>query len=317
MADRAQRLFKIIDLLKTGRPNVKALATTLQVSRRTILRDIDDLRKLSLAINFDTQKQRYTICGSMMLPETQFTLEEAWTLITLCFDADCDIPFLKPAKTAALKLQSIFPQAIQKEIHDFGNSLFLQKTPVNPLEGVESVFDALLKSVQQRHSIRIWYKSPIEPEFITLLSPYRLFFGRHAWYAIGRSSMHKEIRMFHIGRIRNFEKTGQPFEISKGFTLKQFFGNAWSMIRERGPDQEVVVRFSPLVAQNVSEVAWHPTQRILWNDDGTMDYRVTVSGLNEISWWILGYGKEAEVLQPKKLRDMIRSHVETMLQKYL
>lgn len=317
MADRSQRLFKIIDLLKTGRPNVEALAIALNVSRRTILRDIEDLRKFGLAINFDTRQQRYTICGSLMLPETQFTLEEAWALITLCFDADCDIPFLKPAKTAALKLQSIFPKQIQKEIHDLGNSLYLQKTPVNPLEGAESVFDALLKSVQQHLSIRIWYKSPIEPELVTLLSPYRLFFGRHAWYAIGRSSLHREIRMFHIGRIKKFEKTEQVFEIAKGFTLKQFFGNAWSMIRERGPDQDVIIRFSPLVAQNVSEVAWHPTQRISWNEDGTMDYHVTVSGLNEISWWVLGYGKEAEVLEPQKLKDMIRTHVEAMLQKYL
>ena len=47
-----------------------------------------------------------------------------------------------------------------------------------------------------------------------------------------------------------------------------------------------------------------------------MDFHVTVSGLKEISWWILGYGKEAEVLKLQKLREMIRSHAEEILKKY-
>ena len=67
------------------------------------------------------------------------------------------------------------------------------------------------------------------------------------------------------------------------------------MIPEKGRDSEVVVRFSKLVAQNVAEVNWHKTQRLAWRDDGTLDFHVTVSGLNEISWWILGYGDQAEV----------------------
>ncbi len=76
------------------------------------------------------------------------------------------------------------------------------------------------------------------------------------------------------------------------------------------------MRFSKMVAQNVAEVAWHKTQKVKLNDDGTLDFRVTVSGLGEISWWILGYGDQAEVLQPPKLRQMIAERVGRMAKCY-
>ena len=71
-----------------------------------------------------------------------------------------------------------------------------------------------------------------------------------------------------------------------------------------------------MVADNVAEVAWHKTQRVVRNDDGTLDFHVTVSGLQEISWWILGYGDQAEVLQPAELRQLVAARAVRMAQRY-
>ncbi len=71
-----------------------------------------------------------------------------------------------------------------------------------------------------------------------------------------------------------------------------------------------------MVAQNVAEVTWHKTQQLTFNKDGTLDFQVTVSGLNEISWWILGYGDQAEVLKPPELRSLIAQRVERMAAMY-
>ena len=83
------------------------------------------------------------------------------------------------------------------------------------------------------------------------------------------------------------------------------------MIRGR-KRHDVVVRFRPLVAHNVAEVRWHRTQRVTWNEDGSIDFRASVDGLTEIRWWILGYGDQAEVLAPQELRDELRRHAEAM-----
>jgi predicted DNA-binding transcriptional regulator YafY len=43
---------------------------------------------------------------------------------------------------------------------------------------------------------------------------------------------------------------------------------------------------------------------------------VQVSGLREISWWILGYGDQAEVLKPAALRDLIAQRALRMAEMY-
>lgn len=57
--------------------------------------------------------------------------------------------------------------------------------------------------------------------------------------------------------------------------------------------------------QICSFVPWHRTQRVSWNDDGSLDFQVLVAGLHEISSWILGYGNETEVIEPPELREIV------------
>jgi proteasome accessory factor B len=57
---------------------------------------------------------------------------------------------------------------------------------------------------------------------------------------------------------------------------------------------------------------WHKTQKTEFEDDGSLLFRARVSGLSEIVWWILGYGDQAEVLQPKKLRLLIAQRAKNM-----
>jgi proteasome accessory factor B len=124
------------------------------------------------------------------------------------------------------------------------------------------------------------------------------------------------VRTFNLGRIASLELLDERFQVPRGFTIERYLGNAWHLIPEPGRDEEVVIRFRKMVARNVAEVAWHKTQRLVRRDDGTLDFHITVSGLNEISWWILGYGDQAEVLEPARLRDMIAAHAARLVETY-
>ena len=316
--EKTFRLLKLLAMLQTGRANVKLLSTECNVHPRTVLRYIGILKRCGFVINFDKEQKRYVIVNSAVLPELQLTVDEALAVITLCFEIGDTkhIPFLQAARSAAVKLQGLLPPSIADQVSRHGNTIRIRANPVNPLTGSQSAFEAVRRSYQTRCAVRIAYKSPIEPEFRTLLHPYQLLFSRRSWYVIGRSSLHREVRTFHVGRITAFEETDTAYRISRGFSLQKYFRNAWNMIPESGPDHDVIVRFSPLVARNVSEVLWHSTQRVLPNNDGSIDFHVTVSGLNEISWWILGYGKEAEVRHPPALREMIRKHIAELAKKY-
>ena len=206
-----------------------------------------------------------------------------------------------------MKLESSLPARLRDQLREVTAALHIQPPPNNPLKGRKPVYDQLLDAIASRRNVRIRYGSlKEEKKIVTRLSPYRLFFSRRSWYVVGRSSLHRAKRTFHLGRILQIEPLDDRFQIPRGFSIERYLRNAWHMIPEKGRDREVVVRFGKLVAQNVAEVNWHKTQRVVFRDDGSADFHVTVSGLNEISWWILGYGDQAEVLRAARAAPVDR-----------
>lgn len=267
---------------------------------------------------FDENEQRYRIPSDYFLPPTNFTPEEALALIVLCSDLGehSHLPFFRPAQSAALKLESSLPDRLRRQLRSPGSAIKIRLEPSNQLSAHERVYDELVDALAERRPARMNYRSPVEPEICTKVHPYRLLFSRRSWYLIGRSSLHRSVRTFNVGRITRLETLDEKYEIPRGFSLSRYLRNAWHLVPEPGPDRKVTVRFSKLVAQNVAEVAWHKTQQLHFNDDGTLDYHVTVSGLTEMSWWILGYGDQAEVLAPDELRARIAAKAAKMIEIY-
>ena len=98
--------------------------------------------------------------------------------------------------------------------------------------------------------------------------------------------------------------TNKYFIGRDNFDLADYLGKAWSMIPE-GRLYHIKLRFLPKVAETITEVEWHSTQKVTYNSDGSAIVEFRVDGLGEIFWWILGYGDQVEVLAPKELRQRV------------
>jgi proteasome accessory factor B len=239
--------------------------------------------------------------------------------LVLCNDlgGGSRLPFFEPAQRAAMKLAGSLPEKLREQLRATGDVVHVKLDPNNPLENSRPVFEQLLQAVGERRCVRIRYQSLAEDKHIsTRLQPYRLLFSRRSWFVIGRASLYRGTRTFNLGRIRRLEILDEHYQIPRGFNLDRYLRNAWHLIPEKGPDHEVTIRFGKLVAQNVAEVAWHKTQQVHFRADGSMDFQVTVSGIHEISWWILGYGDHAEVLSPPELRRLVAQRAAGMVQRY-
>jgi proteasome accessory factor B len=319
--DRIHRLLRLIELLQSGRVhNATQLAEQCGVSRRTIFRDLNTIQDSGIPVRYDEARQGYSLPTPRFLPPADFTLDEALALLVLCGElanGAQSIPFLRSARAAALKLMSSLPAHLQEYVGRLTESVAIRLDPHNPLAGSQQHFELLIRAQTERRPVRILYASLAEQkEISTLLNPYRVLFNRRSWYVIGRSSLHRAVRTFNIGRVRKAELIEGHYRIPPRFSLEHHLGDAWNLIREPGKRRDVVVRFQPKVATNVAEVQWHKTQRIVHHDDGTIDFHVTVDGLGEIVWWILGYGDQAEVLKPPELRDEIQRRIESMRRTY-
>jgi proteasome accessory factor B len=316
---RISRLVQLLGLLQAGKGhNATELARACEVSRRTIFRDLDVLRQAGVPLLFDDEHDKYRIPGTYFLPPTNFTTEEALAVIVLCYEmgSDSRLPFYEAAQSAALKLEGSLPGRVREQLRDISTAVQIKMEPGNPLAGQMPVYRQLLGAIAARRAVQILYDSYSDGQTIRLkLCPYRMLFSRRSWYAIGRSSVHCEVRTFNVGRIRSMEVLDENFYVPRGFSIQRYLGNAWHLIPD-GPDADIVVRFSPMVARNVAEVVWHKTQRVVWRDDGSMDFHVRVAGVREISWWILGYGDQAEVIKPARLRQLIADHAARLVDRY-
>ena len=181
---------------------------------------------------------------------------------------------------------------------------------------VTETFNLLWRATLKHQAVELVYDSYYErAEIKTVLHPYYLTFVSRGWYAIGRSSLHAEVRTFKLERVVRARLTGDSFEPDPDFKPANYFGNAWQMIRGNKLCH-VAIRFSPKVAGNVEEVIWHSTQQCTSLEDGSLRFEVDVDGVEEMSWWVLGYGKEAVVEKPAALRKIIADQAKAMVAHY-
>lgn len=310
----------LIGRLQTGSGRgASALATDCGVSRRTVFRDLEVLREAGVPVGYNAEQETYRVDGAYYLPPTNFTPEEALSVLVLCHELgdSAGLPFYSPARTAALKLESSLPQRLREYVREITDAIQIRLRQTNPLDEHEPVYQRVVAALHVRQAVRIRYDSFAEHRHLsTKLFPYRLLFHRRSWYVIGRSSTHRAVRTFNVGRILAAEPLEERYRVPRRFNVERYLRNAWQLIPERGRDVEIFVRFSPLVARNVAEVLWHRTQRLSFAPDGSLEFRATISGIHEISWWILGYGDQAEVIEPPKLRQLIAKRLDGMSRVY-
>ncbi len=227
------------------------------------------------------------------------------------------VPLYEAAFSAAAKLEASLPTPLRNELRGTTRAINIRLCQASHLDGKGGFHQQLVTAIGDRNVVRMEYESYTEWQRIsTKLRPYKLLFSRRSWYVIGRSSLHREVRMFNLSRIISMNVLRERFTMPRNFDLDKYLRNAWHLIPGSGRDAQEKVRIKPLVAGNVGELLSHKTQRTKLLDDGSLEFTATVSGLNEIAWWILGYGDQAEVLQPAKLRQLIAQRARNMAAMY-
>ena len=316
---RIYRLLRVITMLQGSKSYTAAeLARELEVSRRTIFRDLNMLEMAHIPYYFDPDRRGYQINRHFFLPPVNLTLPEALAMLLLAgrLRGAERLPLLAHASRAAVKLETALPDAVRRHVGSVIDHLHATLGPLSRHEGLDDMFDRLAQAVADRKVCRLVYISFYERRQITVtVHPLRLAFTGRAWYLLALSVKHGDVRTFKLGRIRRLTVTDARFTPPDESRLDRHFGGAWSMIPE-GRLYKVHVRFDSKVAGNVAEVQWHPSQRVQWNDDGSLEFSAQVDGIGEITWWILGYGPHAEVVAPATLRRRVLQAAKDMVGKY-
>ncbi len=313
---RIGRVVKILTALQAGRDYaVGDLAKLFGTSRRTIFRDLKELQTIGVPYRYDAKTGGYTIDPEFFLPPIDLNLQEALSLLLLVHKArgQIQLPFKNSTLLAALKIENNLPAKIRRYCNTALRNISTRAGAQAPTNRLDETFAQLQKAIAQRRKVNILYHSLFEGKTIEVeLSPYHLMYNQRAWYVLGLSSLHNSVRTFKLNRIKRPQISDKCFVGGEDFDLHDYLGKSWSMIPE-GRIYNVKLRFLPKVAENVAEVQWHSTQKVTRNDDGSAIIEFRVDGLGEITWWILGYGDQVQVLAPKILRDGVLKTAKNMI----
>ena len=88
----------------------------------------------------------------------------------------------------------------------------------------------------------------------------------------------------------------------------------WSYAADEKRKHEVHIRFEGYAARVVGERMWHSTQAIrsLKSDGSVIEFQADLSGLEEITRWVLSWGSKAKVLGPPELKRRVQTELKKM-----
>ena len=309
-------MVRILTMLQSGQCYTTGdLAEMLGISRRTVFRDLKDLQKAGVPCYYNEKTGGYNIHREFFLPAQDISPQEALGLLLLVYKARdyINLPFRDSALRAVLKIENNLPDKIKKYCNAVLQNSSIKAEPQTETELLDKIFAQLQNAILEKHIVKIRYCLPCEQKSIlTNLNPYHLMYIDHTWYVMGKSSLHKEIQKFKLNQIKELNTLDKCFVEDNKFDIHEYLGQAWSMAPE-GRLYNIRLKFKPEVAHSVAEVQWHSTQMVTFEDDGSAIIEFRVDGLNEITWWILGYGDKVQVLGPATLRQRIVETVEKIV----
>jgi predicted DNA-binding transcriptional regulator YafY len=133
-------------------------------------------------------------------------------------------------------------------------------------------------------------------------------------YLVGYCHVRKAVRIFAMERIRALDVLRTRFTMPVGFDAQEYLKDAWGIVR--GELVAVKVIFAKSVARYIEERLWHPSREVRQLDDGGVEITLRVADTVEVRRWILGYGAQAEVVEPASLREALRAEAEAMVRRF-
>ena len=307
---RVHRLIRLITLLQGHAVrSADELTIALGVSRRTLFRDLKMLE--AAGVPYYHQRGRgYRIRQDFFLPPVQMTAVEMMGLLVLAKTAEADParPLAPAAISAIHKLVASLPEPMRDACRDLTAAVSVDPGPWVDGDRENRRYFELQTCIDRRVHCEFVYRSPSDPEPMRgVMAPLALHLAGHAWYVLGTTSLHgDEVRMFKLVRFESVHATSQRFTRAKPYSPTEKLGLAWRLNPE-GQVHDIELEFEPMVAQNVAEVRWHPTQKVEHRPDGRCRVRYRVDGIREIAWWLCGYANQCRVIKPVALRDLVIS----------
>lgn len=309
MSVKAGRLVSILLLLQTrGRMTAAQLAEELEVSVRTVYRDVEALGAAGVPLYGDAgHAGGYRLLDGYRTRLTGLTRDEAEALFLAGAPGPAAELGLGPVLAAAqLKVRAALPAELRAHADRISGRFHLDAPGWYARAEEAPYLPQVAEAVWNSRVLRVVYRRWAEPTDVERrLEPYGLVLKAGRWYVVAGPGP----RTYRVDQILELTFSGEEFTRPEGFDLTAHWTSYQRDFHDRLYRHEAVVRTAPGVV-----LPRAVPDRV--DPDGWTVARVPVESLGHAQAEFLGLGTGVEVLEPPELRERMARTIAELAGRY-
>ena len=218
---RADRLFEIIQIFRRKKlVRARDLALSLEVSERTIYRDIRDLMASGVPIDGEAGVG-YVLRGGFDLPPLMFDEQEIEALVlgSRIVETWGDPELAEAASNVIAKVEAVIPERLRQHMAETA-----LVAPANHwAEPTALDIAGMRRALRNRQKFRFGYRDESGRSSERSVRPLALAFYGPVWLLVAWCELREDFRSFRLDRMSRFEILEDRFRPERGKTLNDFF----------------------------------------------------------------------------------------------
>ncbi|MDI6517122.1 WYL domain-containing protein [Streptomyces coelicoflavus] len=319
---RADRLVSLVLLLRQrGRTTAETLARELEVSTRTVLRDMEALSAAGVPVYAERGRHG----GFALLPDFRTALtglshDEALALVVAGSRRGAQLFGLGSAlASAVLKVVDALPEGLRDTAAGAAQRLLIDPETdllsrrVAPEEVPDSIAAEVRRAVFAGHRLRIYYEAVGRPPTWRTVDPIGLVTVRDQGYLLAKRGT--EDRTYRLSRVLAAEELDEVAQRSDTVDLDRAWRERNVRFRTGGDTTVVVVRVDPDRREHLVATALEVLSEET-DEDGRLRLHVVFQDARHAEWALWEHAMDAEVEAPQWLRAALRDRATVIAARY-
>jgi proteasome accessory factor B len=316
-----ERMMQIHQRIKSGGyPNSTHLARQLEVTARTIKRDVEFMKdRLTLPIEYDPRRYGYYYSQPVdQFPSLPMNESEVFAMMI----ADKAVaqyhgtPWHKPLEAAFKSLAGQLNQEASYSLGDLDAAFSFR--PLAPEDADLKMFETLTQGLKDRRALQFLYRNLGSRQANTRrVLPYHLACIDNHWYLFALDEDRKAMRTFVVSRMKNvvLRRKRFPKPTAKQFDPDEYLKGCFTVFKGRD-DYEVVLEFDAWATDLIRNRRWHASQEFTELRNGCSRLRFRLNNIEEMERFVLSFGTHATVVRPEELVIRMQKTTTTLAKRY-
>ncbi|MFH1463908.1 MAG: WYL domain-containing protein [Pseudomonadota bacterium] len=318
--NKGQKMVRLLEWMqRRGGIRVREIEAGLDLDPRSMRRYLSDLRDLGLPVMEDGRGEErvvyldpaYRRAGVQLNLGEMISLRFGRTLFNFLEGTG----FAEDMNQAIDRLEPTMSRGNADMVQQFDHTFLAVPEHGKEYHEVAEVIDEILSALLYTNRADATYRAARGQAREYLLEPLTLATYRQGLYLFARDAEEERVKTFAVERFQDFSRRRhEKFDRPLDWDPRAFVADAFGITV--GDPRTVVVRFSPAVAEYIRERRWHRSQGLSDRPDGSVEVVLRCALTPELKQWILGFGADAEVLEPAELRAEAAAVLRRALDRY-